>query len=450
MPILPARRETSPQEAPLADAGQPNPPTTIHRPACATCAAWCRGLVALLFLAALPSLLAACQSPLPGTASVQGGSATQMPAATYSLPTRTPIVPVVDLALPSELVAVKPLPLRAGFPFTITARIENKSELRADNIPLVAYLSPVQDELGFTSFLETLTVTVPATASVPITIPVRWNLPGGEHRLWLQVNHVPNAWQSRFVLVPEANLSDNTALMDLVVAPFDAYVSELCPGRVDLEVGPLDVVPDLARQQVLVRVHNPGNQAVYNVPVVAIAGQTAGVVYTPAIPPCGGTAQVRLTLDRPLAEGELLTILVNPKDWENGLREDSYDNNQVSVSAGLPGAEAGQVSGLQDYDFSIDAAQIEIAQAWVVLVKVQNLGTRDAADVPILVENAAGRKVNDLIPFVQGNGLGLAAIRVGYLWTPGGTLTFTVNPEEARGVLPESNRQNNVATFVLP
>ena len=44
----------------------------------------------------------------------------------------------------------------------------------------------------------------------------------------------------------------------------------------------------------------------------------------------------------------------------------------------------------------------------------------------------------------------MAAIRVGYLWTPGGVLTFTVNPEDAQNAYPESNRDNNVATFKLP
>jgi hypothetical protein len=70
--------------------------------------------------------------------------------------------------------------------------------------------------------------------------------------------------------------------------------------------------------------------------------------------------------------------------------------------------------------------------------------------VPIRVENASGRKITDAIPFVQGNGLGTAAIRVGYLWTRGGTLTFTVNPPDAKGAYPETNRNDNVATFTLP
>jgi hypothetical protein len=39
---------------------------------------------------------------------------------------------------------------------------------------------------------------------------------------------------------------------------------------------------------------------------------------------------------------------------------------------------------------------------------------------------------------------------VGYLWIPGGTLTFTVNPEDARGAFPETRRDNNTATFTLP
>jgi hypothetical protein len=70
--------------------------------------------------------------------------------------------------------------------------------------------------------------------------------------------------------------------------------------------------------------------------------------------------------------------------------------------------------------------------------------------VPISVENEAGRKLTDAIPVVQGEGSGLAAIPVGYLWIPGGTLTFTVNPIDAAGALPETQRDNNTATFTLP
>jgi len=105
---------------------------------------------------------------------------------------------------------------------------------------------------------------------------------------------------------------------------------------------------------------------------------------------------------------------------------------------------------VEDYDFALTSADIEIPEMWMVLVTVQNLGTRDADMVPIRVENAAGRKIVDSIPLVQGEGLGVAAMRVGYLWIPGGTLTFTVNPEDAKGAYPETQRGNNVAAFTLP
>ena len=107
-------------------------------------------------------------------------------------------------------------------------------------------------------------------------------------------------------------------------------------------------------------------------------------------------------------------------------------------------------SGLDDYDFGIAPTDIETPEAWIVLVTVHNLGSRDADMVPIRIENEAGRQITDAIPLVQGDGLGVAAIRVGYLWTPGGVLTFTVNPEDAQNAYPESNRDNNVATFKLP
>ena len=101
-------------------------------------------------------------------------------------------------------------------------------------------------------------------------------------------------------------------------------------------------------------------------------------------------------------------------------------------------------------DFSITSADIEIPQSWIVLVTAHNLGSRDASNVPIVIENEAGRKLTDVIPLIRGNGPGVAAIRVGYLWVPGGILTFTLNPPESKGAYPESLRENNVATFVLP
>jgi hypothetical protein len=44
----------------------------------------------------------------------------------------------------------------------------------------------------------------------------------------------------------------------------------------------------------------------------------------------------------------------------------------------------------------------------------------------------------------------VAAIRIGYVLTRGGTLTFTVNPEGAKGAYPEANRDNNRAQIKLP
>ena len=156
-------------------------------------------------------------------------------------------------------------------------------------------------------------------------------------------------------------------------------------------------------------------------------------------------------MEHPYEEGESLSVQVNPRGWVDGLEEDDYENNLVAVSAGLvPGAMVPPGSGLEDYDFSITSGEIESPELWIVLVSVHNLGTRDAAMVPILIENEAGRRITDAIPLVQGKGTGVAAVRVGYLWTHGGTLTFTVNPEGAKGVYPETNRDNNMATFTLP
>jgi hypothetical protein len=202
---------------------------------------------------------------------------------------------------------------------------------------------------------------------------------------------------------------------------------------------------------VQVRVHNAGNRAVYNLPVVITGKELTGIAYTPAIPPCGGTANVSVQLDRPLEKGERISVQVNPIEWGGDLQEDSIDNNQTAVTVGLvPEAASYSDNEQEDYDFALSATEIETPEQWVVLVTVHNIGTRDAADVPIRVENQAGRKIVDVIPLVQGEGIGVAAIRVGYLWTPGGKLTFTVNPVDTKGAYPEKNRENNVAIFPLP
>jgi hypothetical protein len=413
--------------------------------------AWPRaiaGPAAVLVLLALLCLLTACQGG--GEPTVAADSSTETPDPRAPRPTRTPQPPVLALSILPEELRVAPTPLRAGFPFTITGVIHNDSAVSADKVPLLVHLSAKQEHLGYTSFMERLTVTVPATQSVPFAVPVRWNLSGGEHRLWVQVNRLPNAWQSQTPTQPEENLADNLVLLELMIDPFDAYVSDLCPGRIDLEVGPLDVLPDPEKQLVLVQIHNLGNKAAYNLPVIVLSRTASGIAYTPPIPPCGGTARVEVALHRPFVEGESLSVQVNPAGWEDGLVEDNYANNQVSVSSGLPGAAEQQLGSLHDYDFSIDGAEIEVPQASVVLILVHNLGTRDAANIPILVTNEAGRKVNDVVPLVQGGGSGVVAIRVASLWKRGTTLTFTINPEGAKGGYPETNRQNNVATFILP
>ena len=363
----------------------------------------------------------------------------------------TPAVPAVDLALDEEDVSVAPLPLRAGFPFSVTVVIHNNSTAPATDVPIMLHIAARQEEINYSSFVQVLTATLPASQSLSIEVPVNWNFAGGEHSFWVQVNRLPDAWQSRTPTWTEANTSDNVVLLDLMIDPFDAYASDLCPGRVDVEICPADVLPEPDRQRVWVRVHNVGNRAVYNLPVVVIGDQLSGVTYTPAIPPCGGTAEVYVELDRLFQQGEPLTVLVNPSEWLGGLPEDDLDNNEVTVAAGLaPGLAVPPGSGLEDYDFSISTTAIEMPEPWIALVTVHNLGTRDAAMVPIHIENEAGRKLSDAIPLVQGNGIGVAAIRIGYLWTRGGTLTFTINPEDAEDAYPEANRGNNVATFTLP
>ncbi len=406
--------------------------------------------VALLLL----SLLIACgrgegnnratEPPFEGTLAI---AVTQTPAVENS----TPPVPLVDITLVEQEVTVEPLPLRAGFPFSITAVIQNHGDVPVVNVPVLFLISARQETIGYVSFLERVTVTLPASQSLLVEVPVSWNLSGGEHQLLVQVNRLPEVWQSPITNHPEADTSDNIAVLELMVDPFDAYHSDLCPARTDVEVGPTDVLPEPDRQRVLVRVHNLGNRAVYNLPVVVMGDRLTGITYTPAIPPCGGTAEVYVETDRPFQQGESLDVQVNPKGWTDGLPEDDFENNHVAVSAGLPpGMVIPSSSSLEDYDFSIRTADIDTPEPSIVFVTVHNQGTRDAAMVPIRIKNEAGREITDSIPLVQGDGLGVAAIRVGYLWTPGGTLTFTINPEDAQGVYPESHRGNNVATFTLP
>ncbi|MGD2207195.1 MAG: hypothetical protein PVH17_10475, partial [Anaerolineae bacterium] len=200
--------------------------------------------------------------------------------------------PVVDLTLTEEDLTVEPFPLRAGFPFSVTVLIRNNGETPAVDVPVLLYISAQRETIGYTPFLKLFTVTLPASQSLPVEVPVNWQFAGGEHKLWLQVNRLPATWQTRISPQPEADTRDNMVLSDLMVAPFDAYTSDLCPGRVDIDIGPADVLPEPDRQRVLVWVHNAGNQAAYNLPVVVIGDDTSGIAYTPAIPPCGGTAEV--------------------------------------------------------------------------------------------------------------------------------------------------------------
>ncbi len=411
-----------------------------------------RTLQRRVFLVLMPLLL------LIGCGSNGGGSLeeSQLGLSSTAQPLQAtetvgPVVSPIDLTLIEDAVSVDPLPLRAGFPFTITSAIHNNADMLAVDVPVMIYISAVQEEIGYTSYLRLLTVTLPASQTLPVEVPVDWNFAGGEHHLWVEINRLPAVWQTRVPTHPEEDTGDNTVVLDLMIDPFDAYSSNLCSGLADVEVGPADVLAEPDRQRVLVRVHNVGNLAVYNLPVVITGEQLTGITYTPAIPPCGGTAEVYVEIDRPFQEGEALTVQVNPNEWAGGFQEDRTDNNQVTVTAGWAGGEAIPVpGGLEEYDFSLSTVDIEIPEPWIVLITAHNLGTRDAAMVPIRIENEGGRQIVDAIPLVQGKGIGVAAVRVGYLWIPRGTLTFTINPEDAKGAYPEANRENNVATFTLP
>ena len=388
----------------------------------------------------------------------------------------------VSLFLVPQEIKLAPLPLRAGFPFTITIPIHNNDPAPAVDVPLMVYLSSKQEQLGYSPFFRIITATVPATGTITVQVPVAQNLDGGEYQLWVQVNRLsaPIARQAGLLPQPEANLDDNSALLDVVVAPFDAYLSDLCAGRVDVAIEFAEIWIESDLRRLHVRVHNLGNQAVYNLAVVVtgheedLSAQVSGVAYTPALPPCGGTGETVVQLDRPLDPGELFDVAVNPQNWPDTLVEDSFANNHVlSVTLLLDSEAVGQapllfvededgaiVSGgsppppssaaVTDYDFSITPADVEIVRSGIILVKVYNLGTRDVANVPVRIEGKAGRRVTDVIPLIKGNGLGVAAIQLGWVWYPKAELTLTVNPEGVKGAYPESDRSNNVVTFTLP
>jgi len=432
-----------------------------------------RGLICCIALSLLLWVVAGCGATLtesaPGTDEALGSVVTPEPQAPGLGGTEGQGMPV-SLALKPKEIKLEPLPLRAGFPFTISIPIHNNEPAPAVGVPVMIYLSAKQEQIGFSAFFRVLAVTVPATQTMAVKVPVVQNMTGGEYRLWVQVNRLsmPVAQQAGVAALPEIDIEDNSALVDLVVAPFDAYVSDLCPGRTDvaLEFAEMWLEPDLRR--IHVRVHNLGNQAVYNLPVVVTGRQVAGMAYTPAIPPCGGTAEAAVELDRPLEAGEPVDVAVNPADWPDRLAEDGFDNNyvrSVTISAGsaadqgpfllsedgeravMPGTAS---DGGTDYDFAVSPVDVEIVRSGVILIKVYNLGTRDVANVPIRIEGKAGRKVIDVIPLIEGDGLGVAAIQLGWLWSPKATLTLIINPEGAKGAYPETNRGNNTVTITLP
>ena len=253
----------------------------------------------LFIVLSLILLLAGCAERgegVPETPTVRPGTGNPITVPTY-IP--SPEAPVVDLVLLEDEILVGPQPLRAGFPFTVTALIHNRLTIPAEDVPLLVLISAQQEQIGYTSYAELITVTVPASDSLQVDLPVDWNFAGGEHRLWLQVNRLPDAWQDRAPTKAEDNTRNNMALIDLIVDPFDAYISDLCSGRVDVAIGPEDVLPELDRQQILVRVHNVGNRAVYNLPIAVTSGSATGLAYTSAIPPCGGTAEVHVKLYQP-------------------------------------------------------------------------------------------------------------------------------------------------------
>jgi hypothetical protein len=86
-------------------------------------------------------------TPVPIEAT-QAALLTRLP----SLETPTPSVPLIDVSLGEQDLTIAPLPLRAGFPFTVTAVIHNHGLAPATDMPLILYISADQEELGYTPY----------------------------------------------------------------------------------------------------------------------------------------------------------------------------------------------------------------------------------------------------------------------------------------------------------
>jgi len=224
--------------------------------------------------------------------------------------TPTPNVPSVQVSLAPRDVSVKPLPIQAGYPFTITLVIHNDGGASPEPAGDGLHLSRAGND-RLLSLHGVLTVTLPSTRPVTLEVPVRWNLTGGENRLWAQVNRLPKAWQPESPTWPEEDKSDNSVLLELIVEPFDAYRSDLCSGRVDVEID-AGVVAERAASAFGCPSTTPGTRP----PTTSrwsFPAKTWRASPTHRPSPVRGTAEVWVQVDRPLAEGESIAVNVTPK-----------------------------------------------------------------------------------------------------------------------------------------
>jgi hypothetical protein len=137
----------------------------------------------LLFVSLVLLLLSSCSpgegagTEVPGISSLTGASSTSQPTAASADATLN--TPQVDLTLAEKDVTMKPLPLRAGSPFTVTAVIHNNSALTVRDVPFMICILAPQEEIGYMPFSEVLTVTLQPTQSLAVEVPVDWNTDSG-------------------------------------------------------------------------------------------------------------------------------------------------------------------------------------------------------------------------------------------------------------------------------
>ncbi len=304
---------------------------------------------------ALGMFLAACTTAGPTDAPVT----LVMPATRTPLPsTRTPD-PQVPEAIPTLLtpeappnlwvdpasVVISPENPRAGDILEVAFAVHNDGSAGAQDVRAFAMLWPKAATVGL-SLEATALVQVPSQGQAEVRLELGEPVEG-VFRLWVTVNRgIRIIIEDRVIWEApnpdELNPDDNLVETDVEVGPFEAYTSDACPAGVNLAVSEADVEqvdfnlppgvppPPGGFPNILgITVRNTGNLAMYRVPVSLFFSETASLLRrSGALPPCGGTTLVTLTLT---PEWRNLTVVVNPVREDGAIPEDDYSDNEVTV-----------------------------------------------------------------------------------------------------------------------